>query len=131
MQVSDNGTLSNAPGSPVTTGQGFVIGAATTQQGNFAYFGGDSAIPGFSINHNCQMTPIPGSPFASGGSSPFGITTEGNGKFVFAVNSGSLTVSSLQIGTNGSLTVAATAPVQGSGANSPTGITAYPVIVGP
>jgi len=125
MQISSNGTLSNAPGSPVTTG--FVVGAATTQQGNFAYFGGASAIPGFNINNKCQMTPIPGSPFTSGGSFPAGVTTQGNGKFVFAVNTGSLSVSSLQIAPQGSLTVAATAPLEGP-AFCPTGLTAYPVI---
>jgi hypothetical protein len=82
MQVARDGSLSNAPGSPVaTTGQDVVVGAATTQQGNFAYFGGDNSIAGFSFDNRCSLSPIPGSPFLSGGPSPFGVTTEGSGKF--------------------------------------------------
>jgi hypothetical protein len=44
MQLARDGSLSNAPGSPFASGQSLVIGAATTQQGNFAYFGGFSGL---------------------------------------------------------------------------------------
>jgi len=111
MQVAGDGTLTNAPGSPVVTGQGLVIGAATTQQGNFAYFAGFPSITGFSINNSCQLTPVPGSPFSSGGISPAGVTTEGNGKFLFASNTDTLSVSSFRIAPDGSLTLADTAPL--------------------
>jgi 6-phosphogluconolactonase (cycloisomerase 2 family) len=130
MQVARDGSLSNAPGSPVATGQFFVGGAATTQQGNFAYFGGDSAVSGFSFDNRCSLTPIPGSPFISGGSFPAGVTTEGSGKFVFAVNAFGGSVSSFKIAPDGSLTLIGTSPLQGVAA-CPTGLVAYPVIVGP
>jgi 6-phosphogluconolactonase (cycloisomerase 2 family) len=131
MQVARDGSLSNAPGSPVAaTGQSLVIGAATTQQGNFAYFGGNKSIAGFSFDNRCSLTPIPGSPFTSGGSSPTGVTTEGSGKFLFAVNAFVGSVSSFKIATNGSLTLIGTSPLQGT-ATCATGLVAYPVIVGP
>jgi 6-phosphogluconolactonase len=130
MQVARDGSLSNAPGSPVATGQSFVVGAATTQQGNFAYFGGDTSIAGFSFDNRCSLTPIPGSPFLSGGPFPLGVTTEGSGKFLFAVNTFSGSVSSFKIATNGSLTLIGTSPLQGP-APCPVGLVAYPVIVGP
>jgi 6-phosphogluconolactonase (cycloisomerase 2 family) len=131
MQVARDGSLSNAPGSPVAaTGQSSVFGAATTQQGNFAYFGGNNSIAGFSFDNRCSLTPIPGSPFSSGGSSPYGVTTEGSGKFLFAVNTFGSSVSAFKIATNGSLTLIGTSPLQGT-STCPTGLVAYPVIVGP
>jgi 6-phosphogluconolactonase len=128
MQVARDGSLSNAPGSPVATGN--VFGAATTQQGSFAYFGGSSGISGFSFDNRCSLTPIPGSPFISGGSFPAGVTTEGSGKFLFAVHHVSASVSSFRIAPNGSLTLIGTSPLQGL-ASCPVGLVAYPVIVGP
>src|SRR5439155_12240031 len=118
------------PGSPVAAGQFTVIGAATTQQGNFAYFGGDNSIVGFSFDNTCSLTPIPGSPFVSGGSVPAGVTTEGSGKFLFAVNAFSPSVTSFKIAPNGSLALIGTSPLQGT-ASCPVGLVAYPVIVGP
>ena len=125
--------LSNAPGSPVAaTGQATVEGAATTQQGNFAYFGGSAGVSGFSFDNRCSLTPIPGSPFISGGSFPAGVTTEGSGKFLFAINRLMFnpTVSSFKIAPNGSLTLIGITPLQGP-ASCPVGLVAYPVIVGP
>jgi 6-phosphogluconolactonase len=128
MRVARDGSLSNAPGSPVATGN--VFGAATTQQGSFAYFGGSSGISGFSFDNRCSLTPIPGSPFISGGPFPAGVTTEGSGKFLFAVNAFAGSLSSFKIAPNGSLTLIGTSPLQGA-ATCPTGLVAYPVIVGP
>lgn len=126
MQIFDDGSLANAPGSPVATGQSLIVGAATTQQGNFAYFAGFPNITGYHIDNACQMTPIPGSPFANG-SETTGITTEGNGKFLYAVNFDTRSVNSFQIAPDGSLTLEATAPLQGV-SFCPTGLSAYPVI---
>jgi 6-phosphogluconolactonase (cycloisomerase 2 family) len=127
MQVARDGSLSNAPGSPVATG--IVVGAATTQQGNFAYFGGVN-IAGFSFDKGCSLTPIPGSPFISGGSFPAGVTTEGSGKFLFAVNAFTPSVSSFTIAPDGSLTLVGTSPLP-LPAFCPVGLVAHPVIVGP
>lgn len=131
MEVRKDGTLVNASGSPVVTGQTLVIGAATTQQGNFAYFGGSPFISGFSVNNTCQMTPIPGSPFSTGGSTPAGVSTDGSDKFLFAVDSfAPHKVTSFTIEPDGSLTLADSKPLP-LGSFCPVGLVSYPVNVGP
>jgi 6-phosphogluconolactonase (cycloisomerase 2 family) len=119
---TSTGMLTAAPGSPFATGAR-PTGIAVDPMGRFVFVANQASnsISVFLIGANGALSPAAGSPFTA--SSPFGLVVNAMGTVLFANNFPDLqtsdlnTVSSFQIGANGTLTGISGSPF--ATANSP------------
>jgi 6-phosphogluconolactonase len=118
---SSTGMLTPVAGSPFTSGNR-PEGLAMDPQGRFLFVGNQASsnISVFSIGMNGTLSPIAGSPFAS--RNPFGLAINAPGTVLFANNfpdssaADANSVSSFQIGSDGTLTAIAGSPFATAGA---------------
>ena len=71
---------------------------------------GNGSVSAFSVNPNAKVKTIGGSPFADGQTAPCWVEISHDGRYLFAVNTGSTTISSYQILSNGSLQLLTSTP---------------------
>ena len=64
---------------------------------------GNGSVSAFSVNPNAKVKSIGGSPYANGETAPCWVEISHDGRYLFAVNTGSTTISSYRILANGSL----------------------------
>jgi 6-phosphogluconolactonase (cycloisomerase 2 family) len=124
MSVDPDGTLINAPGSPVRVAAS-TIATAVHPSGAFVYFGEEGLggnITGFNLSFAGNLTPIAGSPFVSGGESPTGIVTDNFGILLFAANTFSRDISVMRVAQNGGLSHVLGSPFAFQFNGNPTGI---------
>jgi 6-phosphogluconolactonase len=116
--VGSNGLLTAAPGSPfVAQGVG-PFGSEFRPTGEAQLFvtnahGGPSAgsVSAFGDGADGALTSIGASPFADDQTAPCWVEIGHDGRFLFAVNTGSRSISSYSIATDGSLTLLQSTPV--------------------
>ena len=118
------GRLLAAPGSPFTAQGLGQFGAEfrptspsqlfVTNAHNGAGLGTVSA---YSDNFLGQLSPIGSLPYADGQTAPCWVEISHDGQHLFAVNTGSGNISSYSISPNGSLTLTASTPITGGGAD--------------
>jgi 6-phosphogluconolactonase len=122
--VLPSGRLLAAPGSPFT-GQGLgQLGAEfspadpsqlfVSNAHNGALLGTVSA---YHDSFSGQLSSIGASPYADGQTAPCWVEISHDGKYLFTVNTGSGTISSYSINTDGSLTLIGSTPISGGGAD--------------
>jgi hypothetical protein len=122
--VLPSGRLLAAPGSPFT-GQGLgQLGAEfsparpselfVSNAHNGALLGTVSAYHDSFLG---QLSPIGSSPYADGQTAPCWVEISHDGRYLFAVNTGSGTISSYAINPGGSLTLIGSTPINGGGAD--------------
>jgi 6-phosphogluconolactonase len=70
----------------------------------------NGSVSAFSVNPNAKVKPIGGSPFADGETAPCWVEISHDGRYLFAVNTGSTTISSYRILANGSLSYLTSTP---------------------
>jgi 6-phosphogluconolactonase len=71
---------------------------------------GNGSVSAFSVNPNAKLKSMGGSPFANGETAPCWVEISHDGRYLFAVNTGSTTISSYRILANGSLAVVGSTP---------------------
>jgi 6-phosphogluconolactonase len=70
----------------------------------------NGSVSAFSVNPNAKLKSIGGSPFADGQTAPCWVEISHDGRYLFAVNTGSTTISSYRILSNGSLSYMTSTP---------------------
>ncbi len=70
----------------------------------------NGSVSAFSVNPNAKLKSIGGSPYANGETAPCWVEISHDGRYLFAVNTGSTTISSYRILANGSLSVVGSTP---------------------
>ena len=70
----------------------------------------NGSVSAFSVNPNAKLKSVNGSPFADGQTAPCWVEISHDGRYLFAVNTGSTTISSYQILANGSLSYLTSTP---------------------
>jgi 6-phosphogluconolactonase (cycloisomerase 2 family) len=70
----------------------------------------NGSVSAFSVNPNAKLKSIDGSPFADGQTAPCWVEISHDGRYLFAVNTGSTTISSYRILSNGSLSYVTSTP---------------------
>ena len=78
---------------------------------------GLGTVSAYSDNFLGQLSPIGSSPYADGQTAPCWVEISHDGQHLFAVNTGSGNISSYSISPNGSLTLTASTPITGGGAD--------------
>jgi 6-phosphogluconolactonase len=116
--VAPNGSLSQIPGAPFTTGAN-PFGVATTPSGKFVYVSNglnsstntyEKSISAFSVGSGGSLTAVQGSPFPAG-TGTAGLTVDPSGRFLYAANFYDFTLSAYTINpSNGALTPIAGSP---------------------
>jgi 6-phosphogluconolactonase (cycloisomerase 2 family) len=93
---------------------------------------GAGSVSAFTVAADATLSPIGASPFANGQSGTCWAEITHDGQFLFAVNTGSATISRYAVGANGSLVLLGNTAIAGSGAIgavdarlSPDGTTLY------
>ena len=71
---------------------------------------GNGSVSAFSVNPNAKVKSITGSPIADGQTAPCWVEITHDGRYLFAVNTGSTTISSYRILANGSLALIGSTP---------------------
>jgi 6-phosphogluconolactonase len=71
---------------------------------------GNGSVSAFSVNPNAKLKSIDGSPYADGQTAPCWVEISHDGRYLFTVNTGSTTISSYRILSNGSLRVIGSTP---------------------
>jgi 6-phosphogluconolactonase len=117
--VGRDGLLTPATGSPFAAEAAGPFGSEFSPTSpNHLYVsnahGGASngSVSAFSIDGNGALSSIGGSPFADGQTAPCWVEISHDGRYLFAVNTGSTTISSYQILTDGSLQYLSSTPFQ-------------------
>jgi len=122
--VLPGGRLLAAPGSPFT-GQGLgQLGAEFSPANPSELFVSNAhngallgTVSAYRDNLFGQLTPIGASPYADGQTAPCWVEISHDGRYLFAVNTGSGTISSYSINPNGSLALIGSTPIRGGGAD--------------
>jgi DNA-binding beta-propeller fold protein YncE len=110
FSVDSDGALTQAAGSPFTTGGGpssvaFSPGGGLLVTANAS----DSSVSVFSVDSDGALTPVAGSPFATG-SVPVSVAFSPNGGLLATANASDSSVSVFSVGSDGALTQAAGSP---------------------
>jgi 6-phosphogluconolactonase (cycloisomerase 2 family) len=108
--VGSDGRLTPAAGSPFPAEAAGPFGSefSPTNQRHLyvsnAHGGANNgSVSAFSVNPNAKLKSIDGTPFADGQTAPCWVEISHDGRYLFAVNTGSTTISSYRILANGSL----------------------------
>ncbi len=124
LQVGSDGRLTPAAGSPYPAEAAGPFGSEFSPTDPHHLYvsnahggAGNGSVSAFSVNPNAKVKSIGGSPFADGQTAPCWVEISHDGRYLFAVNTGSTSISSYQILPNGSLRYLTTTPF-----NSGTGI---------
>ena len=72
--------------------------------------GGNGSVSAFKVDPNAKLKSIDGSPFADGQTAPCWVEISHDGRYLFAVNTGSTTISRYRILANGSLRLLGSTP---------------------
>jgi 6-phosphogluconolactonase len=119
--VGSDGLLIPAPGSPFPAeapgpfGSEFSPTAPHHLYVSNAHGGaGNGSVSAFSVNPNAKLKPIDGSPYADAQTAPCWVEISHDGRYLFAVNTGSTTISRYRISSNGGLRLIGSTPF-GSG----------------
>jgi DNA-binding beta-propeller fold protein YncE len=128
-----DGRLTAAPGSPFPAqgvgpfGSAFRPTDPTQLFVSNAHDGpGDGTVSAYDVAADGTLTPVAGSPFADGQTAPCWVAISPDGAFLFAVNTGTPSISSYAIGPTGVLTLEASTPFA-----SPTGLRPFDAMVDP
>lgn len=121
--VGDDGRLTPAAGSPFPAEAAGPFGSEFSPTDPHHLYvsnahggAGNGSVSAFSVNPNAKLKSITGSPFANGQTAPCWVEISHDGRYLFAVNTGSTTLSSYRILANGSLALLGTTPFSsGSG----------------
>jgi hypothetical protein len=124
--VGANGRLTPAPGSPFPAqaagpfGSEFSPADPTRLYVSNAHGGpGNGSVSAFSVGQTGALTSIGGSPYPDGQTAPCWVEISHDGTYLFTVNTGSTSISSYRINSNGSLTYVATAAFKSGGGIRP------------
>jgi 6-phosphogluconolactonase len=117
FRVGDDGRLTAAAGSPYPAEAAGPFGSAfSPTDAHHLYVsnahGGtnNGSVSAFSVNPNAKVKSITGSPFADGQTAPCWVEISHDGRYLFAVNTGSTTISSYRINANGTLSLIGSTP---------------------
>jgi 6-phosphogluconolactonase len=121
--VGDDGRLTPAAGSPFPAEAAGPFGSEFSPTDPHHLYvsnahggAGNGSVSAFSVNPNAKLKSITGSPVANGQTAPCWVEISHDGRYLFAVNTGSTTLSSYRILANGSLALLGTTPFSsGSG----------------
>jgi 6-phosphogluconolactonase len=115
--VGDDGLLTPAAGSPFPAEAAGPFGSEFSPTDPHHLYvsnahggAGNGSVSAFSVNPNAKVKSITGSPFANGQTAPCWVEISHDGRYLFAVNTGSTTLSSYRILANGSLALLGTTP---------------------
>ena len=115
--VGDDGRLTPAAGSPFPAEAAGPFGSEFSPTDPHHLYvsnahdgAGNGSVSAFSVNPNAKVKSITGSPFANGQTAPCWVEISHDGRYLFAVNTGSTTLSSYRILANGSLGLLGTTP---------------------
>lgn len=119
--VDSDGHLMAAPGSPFP-GQGLgQLGSAFRPTNPSQLFvsnahngPGLGTVSAYTVRDDGTLMPVAGSPFADQQTAPCWVTISRDGKYLFTTNTGSGSISSYSIATDGALTLVATAALKGT-----------------
>ncbi len=124
FKVRHDGRLSAAPASPFAAQRIGPFGSAfrpTNPRQLFVSNAHDGALAGsvsaYHVGRDATLTPIGASPFADNQTAPCWVEISHDGKYLFAINTGSSSISRYRISHGGSLTLLGSTPFQG-----PTGL---------
>ena len=122
FSVGSNGLLTAAAGSPFTAQAAGPFGAEFNPADPSQLFvsnahagGGNGSVSAFTAAGDGTLSAVSGSPFANGQSGTCWVDVNNTGTALFAVNTGSGTISSYAIGPNGALTFDHNTPVSNTG----------------
>ena len=121
--VSETGQLAQIPGSPFPNPGVFSpVDSQISRDDRFLYVVNRSGhVSVFTIDGNGALSPVPGSPFATGGTTPEVLALSSTRPFLYVVNANSRTVTTFQVGSDGTLIMVGS-PVPTGAGGFPTGI---------
>jgi 6-phosphogluconolactonase (cycloisomerase 2 family) len=115
--VGSGGRLTAAPGSPFPAEAAGPFGSSFSPTDPHHLYvsnahGGtnNGSVSAFSVNPNAKLKSIKGSPFADQQTAPCWVEISHDGRYLFAVNTGSTTISSYRINANGTLSLIGSTP---------------------
>jgi len=115
--VGDDGRLTPAVGSPFPAQAAGPFGSAFSPTSPHHLYvsnahggAGNGSVSAFSVNPNAKLKSLDGSPYADEQTAPCWVEISHDGRYLFAVNTGSTTLSSYRILANGSLTLLGSTP---------------------
>jgi 6-phosphogluconolactonase (cycloisomerase 2 family) len=122
FSVRDDGRLASAPGSPFPAQKIGPFGSQFRPTNPDQLFvsnahdgAGNGTVSVYDVSWNGVLTPIAGSPFADQQTAPCWVAVSHDGTRLFAVNTGSSTISAYSIAGDGSLSLAGSTTLNGSG----------------
>ena len=135
FKVGRDGRLTASPGSPFAsqvTGPFGSVFSPTRKNQLFvtnAHGGpGTGSVSVFDVAHNGALSPISGSPFANGQTGTCWAEITRDGRYLFAVNTGSTTISRYSVAADGTLALLGNTPITNPG---PGGLGAFDVRLSP
>jgi 6-phosphogluconolactonase (cycloisomerase 2 family) len=118
FQVGGDGRLTPAAGSPCAAEAAGPFGSAFSPSDPHHLYvsnahGGtnNGSVSAFSVNPNAKLKSIDSSPFANAQTAPCWVEISHDGRYLFAVNTGSTSISSYRILANGSLSLLGNTPI--------------------
>ena len=120
FRVNWNGTLTAAPGSPYPAqglgpfgSQFSPINPNQLFVSNAHNGAGLGTVSAFNDSWNGTLSPVDASPFADGQTAPCWLVVSHDGRYLYAVNTGSASISSYSIARDGTLALIGSSPVNG------------------
>jgi 6-phosphogluconolactonase (cycloisomerase 2 family) len=124
FRVGHDGRLTAAPGSPFPAQRIGPFGSEFRPTNPDQLFvsnahdgGGNGSVSAYTVGQDATLTAINGSPFADGETAPCWVEISHDGQYLFAINTGSSSISRYWIARNGAMTLLGSTPFK-----SPTGL---------